>query len=839
MESATMNLLHLILRGWRQRPARTALSIASVAVAIAAVLGTALAQSSVRLGIRRLSAAVDKFPAVEVVSSRGGRFAAAEVPKLSGVSGVLSTVPVASRATMARAGGKKFRTVLIGLPLADNHAWDALSLVDGNPVTKSGQAVLSADIAKSLGVKLGSKVTVLTRRGPKSTTIVGIADSGALAAFAPAASLAMPLDDVQSNFQLKDEVDRVRVLLASTDDRDAVQTAVAARLPQTLSVQTSSTPSEMIDSTLRSTELALRLAGALSMAMAAFIILNTLRLNFSERRRDFAVVRVLGATRRQLVELLVLEGFTMGAIGSLLGVPLGLLVGLGLEHAMAGLLGLEAIAPEMPIAAILLALVLGPLVATLAALVPAMQTRGVSASDAMGEMELRRGEHFPLWAAGLGVAAWCLASLLVLLVVRQQLPPEAAIPAGLLMLVAFVTILPAVVGPIIRGATWLFSPWLRTEGQLGSEQLLARSTRTGLTVGVLVVALSSGLGLGTAIINNVDDVRNWYRRSLPGDVFLTNPAATDESTAEARDVGALVSARDDVERVVELRILSARLTGVSANCIVRDFAPEVELPWVLSADANAELRSKLKAGEIVLSSVMAEKIGLASGDALRLEVQGRVFSLRVAATVNDYFLGGRVAYLDQATAAKMLNLGPASFMIVQARPGVDGDQLSTELEKLLAEDGIVVQSFSEMRRQLDGLIDGVVGALWGLLGVGFVIGGVAVSNTLTLNVLEQTRELGLLRIIGMTPGQTRRLVLCESLLLGLLGALMGTLGGITTAVVIHLCNEPVLGRSIPFTLHPWLLAANAGGCLIIALVAAWRPGVWASKLNVLSAIAYE
>lgn len=69
--------------------------------------------------------------------------------------------------------------------------------------------------------------------------------------------------------------------------------------------------------------------------------------------------------------------------------------------------------------------------------------------------------------------------------------------------------------------------------------------------------------------------------------------------------------------------------------------------------------------------------------------------------------------------------------------------------------------------------------------------------------------------------------------------LMGTLGGITTAVVIHLCNEPVLGRSVPLELHGWLLAANAGGCLIIALIAAWRPGVSASRLNVLSAITQE
>jgi putative ABC transport system permease protein len=108
-----------------------------------------------------------------------------------------------------------------------------------------------------------------------------------------------------------------------------------------------------------------------------------------------------------------------------------------------------------------------------------------------------------------------------------------------------------------------------------------------------------------------------------------------------------------------------------------------------------------------------------------------------------------------------------------------------------------------------------------------------------MNVLEQTREIGLLRIIGMTPGQVRKLVFCESLLLGILGALMGTLGGVTTAVVIHFCNEPVLGRAIPFSMPLWLLLANAGGCLLIALLAAWRPGRWAARLNVLSAIAYE
>ena len=123
--------------------------------------------------------------------------------------------------------------------------------------------------------------------------------------------------------------------------------------------------------------------------------------------------------------------------------------------------------------------------------------------------------------------------------------------------------------------------------------------------------------------------------------------------------------------------------------------------------------------------------------------------------------------------------------------------------------------------------------------MGFVIGGVAVGNTLSMSVLEQTRELGLLRIIGMTRRQVRKLVLWESLLLGILGTLLGTLAGLTTAWIIHLCNEPLLGHALPFAFHGWLLAANAGACLVITILAAWLPGERAARLDLLAAIAYE
>jgi len=834
-----MNLLHLIVRSWRQRPARTALSVASVAIAIATVLGTVLAQSGVRRGMRELNSAIDKFPAIEIVATEGGRFSPDLAPSIDSVPGAKAAIPVTSRATRARVKGKRFSTVVAGLPLDNKPAWEALQFTEGAAPTKSGEAVLSADVAQAMGARIGDKVTIIARP-PKTAVIVGLADAGAMAAMAPATSLALPIEDVQRVFDLKNEIDRVRVLLNSADDRDEAQAALAEHLPAELFVQTPAAATEMIDTTFRSTQLALRLAGAFSIAMAAFIILNTLRLNFSERRRDFAVVRVLGATSEQLFSVHLVEGLLLGVLGAVVGIPLGILMGWGLEQVMAALLGVTARAPEVSLATIAGVLVLGPLLAGVVAIVPAIQARRMSAAEAMGDAEVRRAERLPMWAVVAGLACWTVSVVLVWLVVGKHLPPAAAIPAGILMLVAFVAIIPAVVRPMLVVARLLARGW-GVEGQLGADQLLARSTRTGLTIGVLVVALSSGLGLGTAIINNVEDVRSWYRRSLAGDVFLTDPAALDETTIRepGTEVETKVQQQAGVASVVQIRLLSAKVNGASALCVVRDFRPEIELPWALSGAAEADLRPRLTSGEVAIGNVLASQLGLVPGDMLRLEIQGRVFERRVAALVNDYMQGGRCVYMNQQAAAGLITLGPPYFMIVYATSDASVAGLTNQLQELVTEEGIVVQSFVEMRSQLDGLINGIVFALWGLLAVGFIVGGVAVANTLTLNVLEQTRELGLLRIIGLTPGQTRWLVLCESLLLGLMGAILGTLGGITTAIVIHVCNGPVLGRSVPFELHPWLLIANAGGCLLIALFAAWRPGLWASRLNVLSAIAYE
>ena len=344
------------------------------------------------------------------------------------------------------------------------------------------------------------------------------------------------------------------------------------------------------------------------------------------------------------------------------------------------------------------------------------------------------------------------------------------------------------------------------------------SIRTGLTVGVLVVAISSGLGLGHAILNNVNDVRQWYRRNMSGDFLLQAHQAgvPADTLAEEKEVVEQLGRVDGVERVATLRFREARASGEPVLCVARSFAREPTLPWNLSESCAAALRRELAEGQVVISSVLAQRLRLGPGDVLRLEMQGRTVQRPIAATVNDYTLGGLVVFLDSVEAEHFFDIGPVDIFLVTCRDGCP-PTIESNLRAVAKQDGLSLQSFADLRRSFDGLINGIVTSLLSLLALGFVVGGFGVGNTMAMSVLEMTRQIGLLRITGMTRRQVQRFVLTQGLLIGVVGALLGTAAGVVTALVIHYCSSSLLGHNVPLQFHSWLFFANIGGCLVAAL----------------------
>ncbi|MGC4003867.1 MAG: FtsX-like permease family protein [Pirellulales bacterium] len=140
---------------------------------------------------------------------------------------------------------------------------------------------------------------------------------------------------------------------------------------------------------------------------------------------------------------------------------------------------------------------------------------------------------------------------------------------------------------------------------------------------------------------------------------------------------------------------------------------------------------------------------------------------------------------------------------------------------------------------MDGLLNGIVGAFWALLGIGFVVAGLGIINTLSMNVMEQTRDIGLLRIVGMTRSQVKKFILIQATLISGVGIGLGCLSGVVTAYIMQRCSEPILGYSVDFVLHPGLLFGCCGVGVLIGVLAAYSPAKRAVGLQLNDALTYE
>jgi len=152
---------------------------------------------------------------------------------------------------------------------------------------------------------------------------------------------------------------------------------------------------------------------------------------------------------------------------------------------------------------------------------------------------------------------------------------------------------------------------------------------------------------------------------------------------------------------------------------------------------------------------------------------------------------------------------------------------------------VLLMSQADIKQNVDQFEKGTVWSLWALVCMGFVVAAFGVVNTLTMNVLEQTRELGLLRIVAMTRKQVRRTIVMQALIIGLVGLPPGIFLGVGVAYVINLAMMPSFGHSVEFKLHPWMLLSTLAAAITIVLVAAIIPARRATRINVVEALHYE
>ncbi len=446
-----------------------------------------------------------------------------------------------------------------------------------------------------------------------------------------------------------------------------------------------------------------------------------------------------------------------------------------------------------------------------------------------------------LWTTA-AAAALVVAALWIIWLCREGvLPMFVGLFGTLAILVAMVFLLPLVLRPVTRLLAWLAPGFLRVETHLAQRQLLRNPGRSTLTIGVLFIAVSTGVGLANTILDNVYTVKNWYRKTVQGDFFIWIGDAP--GSKDARDAKKLpeqmatdIHSVPHVTGIDTLSVVNVTAHDQFPTVIVRDFPSEDYVNFdTLEAD-SATLKGRLEQGEVVVGSVLAQRAGLATGDDIVLNDK---HSVRIAAVTNDYRYAGLVVYMHRQTADRLLDSVAVHEYILRVEPDKRAE-VGAALQAICQKyDGASLHSVTDITEMIDGMMNGVVGGLWGLLVLGFVVASLGLANTLTMNVLEQTRELGMLRVVAMTRRQVRKMIFSQAVVMGAVALLPGVLAGVGVAFLINLGTLPVTGHPIPFTVHPVMLGLAFVAAYVIVVAVAWLPAECAARLSPSTCLHYE
>ncbi len=623
--------------------------------------------------------------------------------------------------------------------------------------------------------------------------------------------LFLPLQRAQEIFDAEGELDVIQVVLKDKADLETVRAAIAKALPASLglSVHRPGGNSRGMEETMQSSQQGLLLASVFSVLLAAFIILNTFLMNVGERRRQLAIMRAVGATTKQIAGMLVGESLVLGMVGTVLGILAGIGGASLLTQSLSRLLQTSLPAMSLGCFEVCVALAVGEGISLLGVLIPAYRATLVSPMEGMGQVAREDTEGASYWATVVGGLISATSAGLLVACVEGWLSIDFAVTTSAFLLVGIVLLLPLILEYMSRIALWLLLPILRVEASLAQRQILRHRARSTLTVGVLFVAASTGIGLSSAILDNIQDVRQWYQRSLVGDFYVRAAMPNMEdgtSPVIPEEVGTEIHKLPGIINVDSARMCTVRVGDQKAVAVARDFTTE-DLHFDLKEGQTRGLRDKLFQGQVVVSTVLAQKLGVHVGDTIPLETLQGTRNLKVAGLINDYLIGGLTLYLQRSFAEKLLGVRSRDAYVIYA----DHRTLAQTQERLQAiceKYGVLLHSNADITTMIDGMIAGVNGCLWGILVLGFVVAAFGVVNTLTMNVLEQTRELALLRIVATTRWQVRKTILTQAAIIGGLGLVPGILAGLGVSFLINRAMVSAFGHAIEFTPHPLLLLSG-------------------------------
>ena len=708
---------------------------------------------------------------------------------------------------------------------------------EGRAPTGSGEVVIDERSARVAGVGVGDEIGVVGKSVPRIYEVVGIVttEQGELP---EGSSLALfSTDEARMLFESPDNDNRVAIRLEPGADAAQVEAAVRAVLPAGAEVVDGATGAQHRQESINRSFTLVRVLitgfALLALVVGMVTVANSLTLLYAERRRTFAGLRLVGAHQRQLLTAAMIEAAGLAAVASLLGAPLGLVLGRLIESAI-GALGtsIPVGGSVVSVPALVTAVVIGTIATVLAAIVPAVRACRVAPIEAVADSPSPSALPWSVRIANgalVGVGAVALLAGLMLLG-DVAAPVAIGVAAAVVAVAAALALLPTVLSLAVAAGIRVIPTRPAALSRIGARDAVRNRARTAATTGALLLATAVVAGLAVFLASfarSVDgdvgrlvqsdlvvDSGTFTRGGLPGELLVELRALPEVAAVSGWQVGR-----------VNAGALPLRVTGVDGSSI----AEVIDPGWTPGSSEELDREG------VALSQETADALGVVVGDTVPVTfTSGGVENLRVEGTYTQGSLLLGEAMIDRST---LLAQVPASVDIAAlVRLSSEDPSAVAAVEDLAGEFGVdsVLQpdAFVDSRSEL---LTGFQRVIQWMLLFTLLQALVGVVNTLLLSVGERRREFGLLRATGASRRQLLRLVLMEGLSFAAVGTALGLLVGVGGAVlsVRALSRFGISSVDIPVG----ALFVTAVAAMALGVAAAVVPARWAAAVPPLEAVA--
>jgi putative ABC transport system permease protein len=860
-----INLLkHISFRRIRLQKAHTLMTVAGISLGVAAIVSIGIVNKSVMHSFEDSINRITGRAALQVTGAASG-FPEELLERVQKVPGVEYAVPVID--TQGILVGAKERTLMIlGVDVLQDGNIRDYKLSDESAdipdpllfLARPDSILLTRELAEREGIKLDQKIKIQTVRGIRTFHVRGLLNPEGPAKIMSGNIAIMDYPAAQMAFGKEDRIDRIDVSLLRGEKLDVVRSRIMNALPGGYTVITPEGRTRQVEILISHFQKNINLISFIAVFVGMYLIYNAVSISVVQRRKEIGILRALGATRKEILSLFMGETFLMAIIGSGLGIGVGILFAksaVGIVGQAVSELYLRTSVSEISIswANLAIGFVTGIIASLAAALFPALSSTRITPVSAIRSLPFSEegflsGKRLKILAVSLVLLA---ASLLLLYNIFPGSPylhnSATMFSATIFFLLGISFATPAVLQGFLAFFRMVISPRVGATGRLAGLNLQKNITRNAVAAAAIFYGISVFVSSSGIIYSTKQSVLDWIDSYVRGDIIVTSghPIAStgSENIPMPLEMGKDIEKVPGVFSVDPFRKIYIDYHGRRILLLILDIKRRMAYSPFSLAQGKRDDMARLLPNQnyITVNEAVASQEHLKPGDTMVIPTPVGPVAFKIAVVTVDYSSDSGSILMDLHTYQKYWKEYLADSFSVRVSKK---DQLGSVRDEIAKRFGKERQLFvlpsREFRNEIRKIIDQGFAVNQAINIITMTIACFGIIVTLLASVLERTREIGILRSIGMYRSQVSRVVVIESMLLGIIGGTLGVGAGI---IIGWMSLEGFLkgdyGASMRYHIHIislfWAIALST----VLAALAGLYPAQRAAKINIVEALSYE